>query len=477
MYSSNITQGPINSGANYTLSGWVYNGTAGGSASIYVNCYESNGTFISTICESTLAAGQGWSFLSATGTIPDNTSYLVVYLSFTGDSSGSNISFSQLKLEQSSIATQWSDESSADIINSDVSSLSSNVSSLSSQQSTNETNIVTLSSNVATLSSDVSTIDTNVSSLSSQQSTNTSNINTILDNYVTQTDMTNGSITPKFSQIAREANMSNQNWLPNSSFLYGLTNWNNIPSDFNVGFDNSFTYGNYYGTDTSTQTVYSNNISQVQLATGVSYTLSGWVFNGTASGAASIYVNCYESNGTLISTICESTLAAGNGWTFLSATGTIPADTSYLVVFLSFVGDSSGSNIGFSQLKLESDTSIPTQWSDESSALLFQNGIFEPTFNFINSTNSNTLNGTSAGSIVYSMPEQGVAKKFVAYANSYENDTSTSQSITFETSFTNTPIITNNTTGLSLSVSTSGLTINTPDSTTTYSGVIIVEGI
>ena len=95
----------------------------------------------------------------------------------------------------------------------------------------------------------------------------------------------------------------------------------------------------------------------------------------------------------------------------------------------------------------------------------------------VSSTNSATLTGTTAGTITSSMPEQGVAKKFVAYANGYENDTSTAQTITFPTAFSNPPIITSNTTGLSLSVSTTGLTINAPNNTTAYSGVIIVEGL
>ncbi len=92
-------------------------------------------------------------------------------------------------------------------------------------------------------------------------------------------------------------------------------------------------------------------------------------------------------------------------------------------------------------------------------------------------TNSQTLTGTTSGTIVSSMPEQGIAKKFVAFASGYENDTTTAQTITFPTAFVNSPIITSNTTGLSLTVSTTALTITAPDNTTSYSGVIIVEGI
>ena len=94
----------------------------------------------------------------------------------------------------------------------------------------------------------------------------------------------------------------------------------------------------------------------------------------------------------------------------------------------------------------------------------------------INASQS-TLTGTTAGSINYSMPFQGtVYKKFVAYVNSYENDTTTAQTITFPTAFTNAPIIVANSTGLTLSADTTTLTISAPNNTTTYTGWIILEG-
>jgi len=88
-----------------------------------------------------------------------------------------------------------------------------------------------------------------------------------------------------------------------------------------------------------------------------------------------------------------------------------------------------------------------------------------------------TLNGTTAGSITYFMPFQGNSyKKFIAYVNGYENDTTTSQSITFPTAFLTVAGITFNSTGLTLSTSLTALTISAPNSTTTYTGMIIIEG-
>ena len=87
-----------------------------------------------------------------------------------------------------------------------------------------------------------------------------------------------------------------------------------------------------------------------------------------------------------------------------------------------------------------------------------------------------SLAGTTAGTVEYVMPEQGTYKKFVAYANGYENDTTTGQSITFPVAFTNVPVVTTNTSGLTVSVTTTTLTIAAPDVTTTYTGYVIVEG-
>jgi len=88
-----------------------------------------------------------------------------------------------------------------------------------------------------------------------------------------------------------------------------------------------------------------------------------------------------------------------------------------------------------------------------------------------------TLSGTTAGSITYYQPFQGSSLgKFIAYANGYENDTTTAQTITFPNPFTTVANVTFNNTGLSLSTSLTTLTISAPNNTTTYTGMIIVEG-
>ena len=93
-------------------------------------------------------------------------------------------------------------------------------------------------------------------------------------------------------------------------------------------------------------------------------------------------------------------------------------------------------------------------------------------------TTSGSLAGTTAGTVDYSMPDQGVAKKFVAFFNAYENDTTTNQTITFPVAFVNAPAVGINTTGLTVSgTTTTEVVIAAPNATTTYTGVLTFEGI
>jgi len=87
-----------------------------------------------------------------------------------------------------------------------------------------------------------------------------------------------------------------------------------------------------------------------------------------------------------------------------------------------------------------------------------------------------SLTGT-AGSITYiQVNSLSTYKKVLMYANGYENDTTTNQSITYPVAFSTVAAVTFNNTGLTVSTSLTALTITAPDSTTTYTGIIVVEG-
>jgi len=92
-------------------------------------------------------------------------------------------------------------------------------------------------------------------------------------------------------------------------------------------------------------------------------------------------------------------------------------------------------------------------------------------------SNGTTTAGTTAGSVTQQFVEYGeLHKKLMIQFSGYENDTTTNQTISFPLPFSTSAVITGNNTGLTVSTTTSGITITAPNSTATYSGIVIVEG-
>ena len=88
-----------------------------------------------------------------------------------------------------------------------------------------------------------------------------------------------------------------------------------------------------------------------------------------------------------------------------------------------------------------------------------------------------TIAGTTAGNVYCNShdfsPEH---KKYVIRFVGYENNTTTNQTLNFAFPFSTTASITTNTTGLTVTTTTSGITITAPNNTTTYNGIVVVEG-
>ena len=85
--------------------------------------------------------------------------------------------------------------------------------------------------------------------------------------------------------------------------------------------------------------------------------------------------------------------------------------------------------------------------------------------------------GITAGNVIsYQSAFEIDYKKVTISVNGYENDTTNNQTIYYPLPFSTVYAITVNTTGLTISASTIGITITAPNSTTTYTGVVIVEG-
>ena len=85
--------------------------------------------------------------------------------------------------------------------------------------------------------------------------------------------------------------------------------------------------------------------------------------------------------------------------------------------------------------------------------------------------------GTTAGTVIIKVIAYSPQyKKLILIFNGYENDTTTDQTIDYPIPFSKEPGEPVNNTGLTVTQTTSGITITAPDSTTTYSGIVIVEG-
>ncbi len=188
---------------------------------------------------------------------------------------------------------------------------------------------------------------------------------------------------------------TNPNWLPNSSFTYGPTGlaaWEIISGNTNGGSVNGAgSNANYYYLSFNGTSVNGNSISyQVQsdpiYAPSVydvgSYTnLSLLIFNGystgnvNSGGVASVELQYFDSSGTYISTGITLSAPINTSWNFYTGTSVSPTNSAYAIIVISGTGPASttvNANIAFSQIKLEYGTT-PTFWTDESSALLFNN--------------------------------------------------------------------------------------------------------
>jgi len=100
-----------------------------------------------------------------------------------------------------------------------------------------------------------------------------------------------------------------------------------------------------------------------------------------------------------------------------------------------------------------------------------------PSGTYTSMPTQSTTNGTTAGTVSMDAVEfRAEYKKYVITFSGYENDTTTNQVINFPIPFSSYAVITGNNTGLTVSTTTTGITITSPNSTTTFSGIVIVEG-
>ena len=223
-----------------------------------------------------------------------------------------------------------------------------------------------------------------------------------------------------------------------------------------------------YEIDGTTLEVVSGNRIQLNLANANTYT------------ATQTFPSASITNAMLAGNLVDS-ITATNGLSVTNPTGVGAA--SYTIV-LNGVSLSNGtSGISLNLANANTWTSIQTFSDITATGITTTAGITDSvsiTTPIIKSIAAQTtITGTTAGSIIASMPEQGGSyKKVVLYASGYENDTTASQTYTYPTAFSAISSVVYNNTGLSttaLSTSLTALTID-PDSTTIFTGMIVVEG-
>ena len=88
-----------------------------------------------------------------------------------------------------------------------------------------------------------------------------------------------------------------------------------------------------------------------------------------------------------------------------------------------------------------------------------------------------SASGTTAGTVKGAQNTIFGITQVVLNFNGYENNTTNNQTVNFAYAFTQTPTVGTNDTGLVISATTSGITITSPDSVTTYSGNVIIFGV
>lgn len=188
-----------------------------------------------------------------------------------------------------------------------------------------------------------------------------------------------------------------------------------------------------------------------------------------------VMINNYNTTitGSITSTSTSLSVNSTSGFPTLSTGEIIPLTLSALNnVEIVYVTAISGSTL---TIERGQEGTTAQAWNSGTNIGCFPTvGTLEPMYG---PSSYSTLAGTTAGTIDWSQPQQGFYKRFAALLTGYENDTTTSQSITFPTPFLSAPFTVANNTGLTITATTTTLTITAPDNTTLYSGIILLEGI
>jgi len=276
------------------------------------------------------------------------------------------------------------------------------------------------------------------------------------------------------------------------------------------------------GLGTSSYLMYFNNVYLATIKNVITPSAYGMYINGTAYNAGFLYMQNQIWSGTSI-TIgniyyadvigCSSNLIINNPMTMLKildANGgvTFNASVDTVLIESSVLGHNPALTINANMpyIKLLSDTvsgiligstNTSTNYTIDVLSIdglynVYQHEAFSnatnvtinaydfkniPSGTYTTMPNQSSTNGTTAGTVSMDAVEFRIEyKKYIITFTGYENDSTTDQVINYPLPFSSYAVISANNTGLTITPSTSGITITAPNSVTTYSGIIIVEG-
>jgi len=259
----------------------------------------------------------------------------------------------------------------------------------------------------------------------------------------------------------------------NGNAMFSLTGFQNIIL-YNIEAYDGGTYGGLYSENTNTVQIlgsimhghyasfYLNNVNSL-----VMYGTETGGSGGVLSNVNFVHIDYYEAYSSLI--------INGN-------VGYIHIENIFSPTPYPFLTNQTNTPVTIDKLKIDRLNVIANTFTFTNSSYITVNDISIDTINIASGASINipilsTVSGTTAGTVNLRFRDYSTSyKKLVITFSGYENDTTTNQTISYPLPFSTTAVITANNTGLTISTSTTGITITSPNSTTTYSGIVIVEG-
>ena len=311
----------------------------------------------------------------------------------------------------------------------------------------------------------------------------------------------NGGIQTSNGGFLLQGLQFNGNYTGSINFIGNYNNNANcIFRDISINNINFYMNNAYNFKELILDNVYSNgqfiapaNTEQITITNGT-FKNGLFLYNDSQIGGVSYHgqINMYEGDTNFSSNIWQLDYIGIFNGTALGATSNLSINTDMLIINSNYNFFNSmknnGQNNGILNLKLYAKRLILNNIMNFSNSTIAGINILE--FNIdeiINNTSysiysfnlpilSNTT-GTTSGNIYARFIKYAPSyKKLILTFSDYVNNTTTNQTVNFPLPFNSYAIITANNTELNMSNTTTSITITSPNNTTAYNGIVIIEG-